>query len=153
MERKEEIIIGLQKAYWMEMETVMNYMANAYGLDGIRSEEIKNALKADVTEELGHAEQLAKRIRELDGRVEGSFNFKPVQETSQPPEDSTDLGWVIQGVIDAEAAAVDHYNYMIKLTDGVDYVTQDLLITLLADEENHLREFKGYQLAVKNYPG
>ena len=28
--------------------------------------------------------------------------------------------------------------------DGIDYVTQDLCITLLADEEQHRREFRGF---------
>jgi bacterioferritin len=144
MDKKQEIIKGLQKAYWMEMETVMNYLANAYWLDGLKSEEIKKMLKADVTEEITHAETLAKRIRELDGRLQGSMEFVAAQKTNQPPEDSTDVTSVIKGVIDAEEAAISHYNDLVKLCDGFDYVTQDLLITLLADEENHLREFIGF---------
>jgi bacterioferritin len=144
MDQKQEIIKGLQKAYWMEMETVMNYMANAYWLDGLKSEEIKKLLKVDIAEEITHAETLAKRIRELDGRVQGSMEFVAAQETNQPPADSTNVTSVIKGVIDAENGAIAHYNNLIKLCDGFDYVTQDLLITLLADEENHLREFIGF---------
>lgn len=146
---REEIIAGLQKAYWAEIETVMNYLAHAHVLDGIRAEEIKDSLAADVTEELNHASQLAKRIRELDGRIDGSMKFKAEQTTNQPPEDSTDLLSVIKGVIDAEQAAIDHYKHMIKVCDGEDYVTQDLVITLLADEEEHMREFKGYLKAIE----
>lgn len=146
---KEEIIAGLQKAYWAEIETVMNYLAHAHVLDGIRAEEIKDSLAADVTEELDHASQLAKRIRELDGRIDGSMKFEARQTTNQPPEDSTDLLSVIKGVIDAEEAAINHYKHMIKVCDGEDYVTQDLVITLLADEEEHLREFKGFLKAIE----
>ena len=127
----------------------MNYMANSVNLDGIRAEEIKSSLAADVQEELGHAQMLAKRIRELDGMVEGSMKFKPHQITSQPPADSTDVLTVIKGVIDAEQSAIDHYKYMIKLTDGEDYVTQDICVTLLGDEEAHLREFKGFLKAIE----
>ena len=40
----------------------------------------------------------------------------------------------------AEQGAIEQYNKIIKLCDGVDYVTQDLAITNLADEEEHRRE-------------
>lgn len=146
---RQDIIAGLQKAYWAEIETVMNYLAHSNVLDGIRAEEIKASLAADVTEELNHATILAKRIRELDGRIDGSLHFKAQQHTNQPPADSTDLLSVIKGVIDAEQAAIDHYKGLIKLCDGEDYVTQDLVITLLGDEEEHLREFKGYLKAIE----
>ena len=36
------------------------------------------------------------------------------------------------------------YNSIIKATDGNDYVTQDLCIRLLGDEEEHLVLFQGY---------
>jgi bacterioferritin len=32
----------------------------------------------------------------------------------------------------------------------VDYVTQDMLITILSDEQDHLREFEGF---LKEYEG
>jgi bacterioferritin len=47
-------------------------------------------------------------------------------------------------VIAAEEKAIAQYNKIIKLCDGVDYVTQDICVTLLADEESHRREFLGY---------
>lgn len=144
MEKKQEIIQALQKAYWKEIETVINYQANSVNLDGIGAEEIKEILATDVTEELGHSQKLAERIKELDGCVEGSKLFKSEQESSQPPKDTTNLKKVIQGVIDAETDAINHYQSIIKLTEGIDYVTQDLCISLLADEEKHLRIFRGF---------
>lgn len=150
MEAKQKAIIeALQRAYWAEIETVMNYLANSYSLDGIRAAEIIASLQADVAEELGHAQQIAKRIRELDGRIEGSLKFKAIQNASQPPTDPTDLLSVIKGVIDGEESAIKLYKEIIKLTDGYDYVTQDLAITLLGDEESHLREFRGYLRAIE----
>jgi len=46
--------------------------------------------------------------------------------------------------IEAEEAACAHYKKVIKATDGEDYVTQDLCIRLLADEEEHLVLFRGF---------
>lgn len=143
---QQTIIEELTKAYWMELETVMNYLANSVHLDGVRAEEIKKSLAADVTEEIGHAQLLANRIKTIGGALQGSLQFRAGQTTLQPPADSTDVVAVIKGVIDAEDAACTQYNKIIQLCDGVDYVTQDLCITLLADEEQHRREFRGFLL-------
>jgi bacterioferritin len=134
--KKDEIQRELTTAYWMEMETVMNYVCNSVNLDGVRAEEVKKALATDVQEELGHAQTLARRIRELGGTVPGSLAFSATQRMLQPPDEATDVLSVIKGVIDAEDAAIRQYNKIIKLCDGVDYVTQDLCITALAGEEH-----------------
>lgn len=139
-----KIIDELKIAYWMEIETVMSYIANSINLDGVRAEEIKKALAADVQAELGHAQLLARRIKTLGGSVPGSMAFKAMQKKLQPPKDSTDVVSVIKGVIAAEDDAIAQYNKLIKLCDGVDYVTQDLCITSLADEQEHRRDFLGY---------
>lgn len=141
---KEKIIELLTKAYWKELETVQNYLANSVNLEGVRAEEIKKALAADVAEELTHAQTLAKRIKEIGGFIPGSFEFKPEQKGLQPPKDSTDVVAVIKGVIEAEDDAINTYNQLIKACEGVDYVTQDLAITLLADEESHRATFNGF---------
>jgi bacterioferritin len=141
---RSRIIEELKASYWMEIETVMSYLANSINLDGVRAEEIKKALAADVTAELGHAQLLARRIKTLGGTVPGSKAFRAAQDSLQPPADTTDVISVIKGVIAAEDGAIAQYNKLIKLCDGVDYVTQDLCITALADEEEHRRNFLGF---------
>ena len=141
---RDQIVEELKVAYWMEIETVTNYIANSINLDGVRAEEIKKALQADVQEELTHAQTLARRIKTIGGQVPGSSNFKAAQQSLQPLDDSTDVISVIKGVIDAEDSAIAQYNKLIRLCDGIDYVTQDLCIQSLADEEEHRRDFLGY---------
>ena len=141
---KAEIIASLQKSYAMEVETVMNYLANSLDLEGVRAEFIKQALAADIQEELGHAQQLGNRIKQLGGSVIGSLGLTFTQKSLQPPKDSTDVLTVIKGVLQAEEEAIAQYNSLIKLTEGVDYVTQDLAITLLGAEEAHRQQFEGY---------
>lgn len=140
----QKIIDELQVSYWMEMETVMNYISNSINLDGVRAEEIKKALSTDIQAELGHAQTLAQRIKTLGGVVPGSMDFKATQKTLQPPKKLTDVVSVIKGVISAEEGAIAQYKKLIELCDGVDYVTQDLSIGALGDEEQHRREFMGY---------
>lgn len=144
MATKKEIVKNLTISYWMEIETVMNYIANSINLDGVRAEEIKKSLQVDIAEEIAHAQTLAKRIKEIDGVVPGSMEFKAAQKFMQPPKDSTDVVSVIDGVLKAEEGAIAQYNKIIKLCDGVDYVTQDLVIGLLAQEESHRIEFRGF---------
>lgn len=144
MASKKEIVENLTVSYWMEIETVMNYLSNSTNLDGVRAEEIKKSLAADINEELGHAQSLAKRIKELSGTVPGSMNFKASQDSLQTLEDTTDVISVIEGVIKAEEGAIEQYQKIIKMCDGVDYVTQDLCITLLGMEESHKTDFVGF---------
>jgi bacterioferritin len=143
-EKREEIIGLLERAYWMEIETVMSYIANSVNPDGLRAQEIRESLEEDIQEELGHAQQFAQRIKELYGVVPGSLEFRAEQTYLQPPDSQTDIVHVIRGVIDAETGAIEHYNRIIETTDGVDWVTQDMVIDILRDEEGHRRLFEGY---------
>ena len=100
-EKREEIIDLLEKAYWMEIETVMSYITNSVNPDGLRAQEIRESLEEDIQEELGHAQQFAQRIKELYGVVPGSTEFQAEQTFLQPPDEQTDVVHVIKGVIEA----------------------------------------------------
>ena len=130
MATNKEIIDNLIKSYWMEIETVTNYLSNSVNLDGVRAEEIKKSL--------------AKRIKEIGGSVPGSMNFKPEQKYLQTLKDTTDVATVIEGVIEAEKGAIEQYKKIIRLCEGEDYVTQDLCVKLLGMEESHKIEFDGF---------
>ncbi len=140
----EDIVAELKIAYAMELETVQNYIANSVHLDGVRSDVIKKALAADVATEVQHAQQLAQRIKTIGGAVPGSLDLKRAQKFLQPPADTADIVYVIKGVIAAEESAIEQYNKIIRLCDGRDYVTQDMVIQILGSEEDHRREFMGF---------
>jgi len=142
--KREQIVQMLTKAYWMEIETVMNYISNSINPDGVRAQEIIESLQEDIQEELGHAQQYAQRIKDLYGVVPGSLDFTAEQSYLQPPEHQTDVVHVIRGVIEAETGAIEHYNAIIEATEGVDPVTNDMVIAILHDEEGHRRLFEGY---------
>jgi len=141
---RDDIVELLTKAYWMEIETVMSYLAASINLDGVRAQEIKESLAEDIEEELGHARQFAARIKELYGVVPGSESFEPEQSFLQPPDEQTDIVHVIRGVIKAETGAIEHYTRVIEETEGVDPVTQDMVIAILRDEQAHRRLFEGF---------
>ena len=143
-ENRDQIVELLKQAYFGELETVMNYVTNSTNPDGLRAMEIRESLKEDVEEELAHAQQFAVRIKELYGVVPSSVDFVAQQQTLAPPADQTDLAHVIKGVIEGETSAIELYNHIIEVTDGVDPVTNDMVITILRDEEGHRRLFEGF---------
>jgi bacterioferritin len=149
---KNTKIVGLlERAYAAELETVQNYLANSVWLDGLRAEEIKEALEEDIREELGHAQKLANRLKQLGACPPGSLKLERTQKGLQPPADSTDIMAVVKGVLAAENDAIKLYNEIIKACDGKDWVTQDLAINLLADEEKHRCLFEGFLKSLEKH--
>ncbi|MEY7851237.1 ferritin-like domain-containing protein [Natrarchaeobius sp. A-rgal3] len=146
----DEITALLTEAYVDELETVMNYLTNAIVLDGIHAEEVKESLEADVQEELDHAKMLGERLKQLDESPPGSEAFEATQSSLQPPEDTTDVRSVIDGVLEAEDEAIDTYRSLADAADGAnDPVTEDVAVSILADEEAHHTEFRGFR---KEFP-
>jgi bacterioferritin len=144
MDRTTEIIRELQISYAMELETVENFLANSIHLDGPPAERIKHALAGNVEIELRHARRLATRIKVLGGRVPGSLELSRNQRTAQPPVDPADVVSMTRGVIFAQETAIAQYQKIIKLCDGVDFVTQDLIVTLVSDEREQRQRFVGF---------
>jgi len=141
---RAELVTMLQRAYFMELETVISYITNSVNPDGLLAREIAESLTTDIQEELGHAQEFATRIKELYGVVPGSQEFTPEQSFLQPPSDNLDIKHVVEGVIQAETGAIEHYNKIIEFCEGTDPVTQDMVIAILRDEEGHRRLFEGF---------
>ena len=142
----DRVVDLLRKAYGDEIETVMNYQTNAIVLDGVRAEEIKESLQTDIQEELGHAEQIGNRLKQLGSRPPGSEEFTANQDALQPPADATDVPAVIDGVLEAEEDAIRTYRDLIEAAEEAgDPVTEDLAVTVLTDEEAHRTEFRGFE--------
>ena len=146
----EEVTNLLKKAYGDELETVMNYMTNSIVLEGVSAEEVKESLQTDIQEELDHAQQLGQRLKQLDESPPGSAEFEANQHSLQPPEDTTDVLSVIEGVLDAEEDAIDTYRDLVNAArEADDPVTEDIAVTVLADEEAHRTEFRGFRKEYK----
>jgi bacterioferritin len=138
------IVPLLKKAYAAELETVQNYLANSVWLDGLRAQEVVEALAEDVTDELGHAQRLAHRLKELGACPPGSLTLTRNQEALQPAADSTDLRHVVMGALSAERDAIATYQEIITAASDTDPVTADLAVQILADEEKHRSLFEGF---------
>ncbi|ELY52229.1 ferritin-like domain-containing protein [Natronolimnohabitans innermongolicus] len=146
----DEITDLLTEAYVDELETVMNYLTNAIVLDGIHAEEVKESLEDDIQEELDHARMLGERLKQLDESPPGSEGFEASQHSLQPPEDTTDVQSVIEGVLEAEDDAIETYRSLHEAaSEANDPVTEDVAVSILSDEEAHHTEFRGF---LKEFP-
>jgi bacterioferritin len=141
---RDRLLGMLTTAYWMEIETVMNYISSSINADGVRAREVAEHLEQEIPDEIGHAQQFAQRIKELYGVVPGSMSFEASQSSLQPPAHQTDIVHIIKGVIDAEARAIEHYSDIIEFCEAFDLVTQDMVIAIKRDEEKHRRLFEGF---------
>jgi bacterioferritin len=142
--KRDQLIEMLTIAYWMEIETVMSYICNSINPDGVRAREVVEHLEQDIQEEIGHAQQFGNRIKELYGVVPGSMAFQAAQQYLQPPEQQTDVVHVIKGVIAAETQAIEHYERVMEFCNDLDLVTQDMVIGIQRDEQQHRRLFEGF---------
>jgi ferritin-like protein len=134
MHKVSEIVVELQISYATEIEIIQNCLANATNLEGARAEPIKELFDEQVQTALAHARRLAKRIKALEGRVPRSLESPRVHKDLAPPVDTANVDSALIGAIKSEDAAIAQYERLIRLCDGHDFVTMDLVIELLIDE-------------------
>jgi bacterioferritin len=144
VDKTKEIVSELKRSYAIELETMQNYLANSIDLEGADADPIRKSLEDEVALKLKHARRLAKRINVLGGRLPGSLELSRDQNLLQPPLDNMDAMAVIRGVISANEASICQYQKIIHLTEGLDYVTQDMVIDLLSDEREIRRLFLSF---------
>ena len=141
VDKTNEIISELERSYAAELETLQNHLANSVDFEARESQIIRQSLEESVSLRLDHARRLAKRINVLGGRVPGSLELPRNQSYLQTGLDKADAATVLHGVVRASEASIAQYERIIALTEGSDYVTQDLLIDLLSDEREQHRLF------------
>lgn len=134
------LITDLRRAMLMELQTFYSLWMTAIVAEGFHGEELTEHFKADALEELGHAEKLAARIIELGGNPvvdPGEWEAGTGTPWIAPRKNFADADGMVADQIRAEAAAINHYNAIAKMTFGKDPVTYHLATELLADEVGH----------------
>jgi bacterioferritin len=144
-DERRAIIELLTRAYWMEIETVTNYIAASVSHDGGRGLAVRAALTTGVEEEVRLARSLGRRIQELQhGVVPGAEPFASDEQYPQPPRRSTDVARTIEAVVATETSAIRHYQRIMRATATLDADTNALALGILRDEQRHLRLFEAF---------
>ena len=143
----------LNQALATELVCVLRYKFHYYMASGIHSQAIKAEFLQHANEEQGHADLIAERITQLDGKP----NLSPAGLLDRSHADyveGEDLVDMIKEDLVAERIAIDSYREMIHYIGTDDPTTRRLLEGILAMEEEHAEDMNTLleQLGKKGEP-
>ncbi|MEO7067090.1 MAG: DUF892 family protein [Rhodanobacter sp.] len=136
---RETVVKLLNQALATELVCVLRYKYHYYMASGIHSQAIKAEFLAHANEEQGHADLLAERITQLDGKP----NLSPVGLLDRSHADyveGEDLVDMIKEDLVAERIAIDSYREVINYVGSDDPTTRRVLEGILAMEEEHAED-------------
>lgn len=129
----------LNAALATELVCVMRYRRHHFAATGIHSEPIAREFLVHSNQELGHADQLARRIIQLGG--EPDFNPQSLAARSHAEYITCEsLQEMIRENLVAERIAIESYREMIRFFSDRDPTTRSMLEGILATEEDHADE-------------
>ncbi|MHB1544446.1 MAG: ferritin-like domain-containing protein [Gammaproteobacteria bacterium] len=129
----------LNTALATEIVCVLRYKRHYYMADGMNSASIAAEFLEHANDEQGHADQIAKRIVQLNGEPNCSPEHLLERSHSEYVEGHT-LAEMVQENLVAERIAIDTYREMIDYLGGDDSTTRCMLEGILAVEEGHAED-------------
>jgi bacterioferritin len=131
----EQLIAGLNQALSEELTALIQYLWHHIQVKGIESAAVSEIFKGTSMTEMDHAYKLAERIDLLGGQPTMSM---------VPPKTGGDVRTMIQDDLAAEHGAIKTYKRLIEMADKEDDdVTEQMLIGILKDEEEHANQWEG----------
>lgn len=138
---REGIIAMLNEALATELVCVMRYKRHYYTATGLENTSIKAEFLEHAKQEEAHADQIAERIVQLNG--DPDFNPKSLCERSHAEyDDASDIRDMIKANLVEERVAIEAYRQMIARIGDTDPTTKHMLITIMAQEEEHADDMK-----------
>jgi bacterioferritin len=150
---RETVVKLLNHALATEIVCVLRYKYHYYMASGIHAQAIKEEFLQHANEEQGHADQIAERITQLDGKP----NLSPEGLLTRSHSDyveGEDIVDMIKEDLVAERIAIDSYREMIDYVGSADPTTRRVLESILAVEEEHAEDMNTLleQLGKKGEP-
>lgn len=146
---REAVVNMLNGALATELVCVLRYKRHYFMASGIHSEPIAAEFLEHANEEMGHADQLAKRIVQLKGEP----NFSPDGLSARSHAEyvaGTTLREMIKEDLIAERIAIESYREMIAYLGQDDPTTRRILVEILSVEEEHADELSALLDAMKD---
>jgi bacterioferritin len=145
---RDRVVEVLNEALATELVCILRYKRHAYTATGLDAGPVAAEFLQHASEEQGHADQIALRITQLQGKP----NFDPVglADRSHAEYDaSLDLMTMVREDLVAERVAIESYTEMIGWLGSADLTTRRMLEGILAVEEEHATDLLGI---LENYP-
>jgi bacterioferritin len=135
------VIAMLNDALATELLCVLRYKRHYYTVQGPNSAQMRTEFLEHATQEQQHADRIAERIVQLNG----SPNFNPATLTARSHaeyDESKDGQAMVRADLIAERVAIESYRQMIAAIGDKDPTTKEMLIEIMAVEEEHADDMR-----------
>ncbi|WP_440223642.1 ferritin-like domain-containing protein [Dokdonella sp. MW10] len=138
---RETVIKLLNESLATEIVCVLRYKFHYYMASGINAKSVAAEFLEHAAEEQGHADRIAERITQLDGKP----NFSPegmLTRSHSEYIEGESLVEMIQEDLVAERIAIDSYREIVQYLGNDDPTTRRMMEEILASEEEHAEDLK-----------
>lgn len=141
----EQLIKTLNEALSEEWLAYYQYWIGAKIMEGPMRSEIEAELEIHATEELNHAKLLAERIIQLDGvPVLSPDEWATLAHCKYLTPNDNYIESILKQNLIAERCAIQRYETLAEMTEGKDYITHQLALTILKEEIEHEQEIEDW---------
>lgn len=138
---RKEVLAMLNGALATELVCVLRYKRHYYTATGLQNGPIRAEFLLHAQEEQGHADLLAERIVQLNGKPD--FDPSTLADRSHAEYDDSDgIQAMIKANLIAERIAIESYRQMIAAIGESDPTTCQMLVTIMAKEEEHADDMR-----------
>jgi bacterioferritin len=138
---REAVIAMLNDALATELLCILRYKRHYYTVTGPNSAQMRAEFLEHAQQEQDHADRIAERIVQLNG----SPNFNPATLSARSHaeyDDSEDAQAMVRADLIAERVAIESYRQMILAIGDKDPTTREMLIEIMAVEEEHADDMR-----------
>ena len=146
---REHVIGMLNEALATELVCVLRYKRHYFMAAGIHAAPVAAEFLQHATEEMSHADLLAKRIVELRGAPNFSPDGLAARSHAEYVEGDSLKGMIKEDLI-AERVAIESYREMIAYLGDQDPTTHRMLEEILASEEEHADDLSSLLEGIKD---
>ena len=138
---REAVIKMLNGALATELVCILRYKRHYYTVAGRDNAGVKAEFLEHAVQEQEHADWLAERIIQLNGQPD--FNPATLLDRSHAEYDeSGEVQSMVRANLIAERVAIESYRQMIEQIGESDPTTKQLLIKIMAVEEEHADDMR-----------
>jgi len=138
---RAQVVETLNTILATELMCVLRYKRHYYMANGINSESVKKEFLEHAQEAQQHADRIAERIVELNGKPD----FNPETITGRSLSQYTNAGTLhemIKEDLVAERIAVESYSEVVRWLGDEDVTTRKLMADILMVEEQHAADMQ-----------
>jgi bacterioferritin len=137
----KHVVEMLNGALATELVCVLRYKRHYYTVTGFHNGSVKAEFLQHAKDEQGHADLLAARIVQLNGKPD--FSPASLMERSHAEyDDSMDVQDMVKSNLIAERVAIESYRQMIEVIGESDPTTRLMLVGIMAAEEEHADDMR-----------